>query len=70
MTDTRSVRIAESADVDPAATIGDETRVWHLAQIREGARVGRECIIGRGAYLGPGVVLRGRCSVGQVLVVG
>ena len=69
MTDTRSARIAESADVDPAATIGDETKVWHLAQIREGAHVGRECIIGRGAYLGPGVVLGDRCKVQNYALV-
>ena len=69
MTDTRSARIAESADVDPASTIGAETKVWHLAQIREGARVGRECIIGRGAYIGPGVVLGDRCKVQNYALV-
>ena len=37
--------------------------VWHLAQIREGAEVGADCIIGRGAYIGPGVVLGDRCKV-------
>jgi acetyltransferase-like isoleucine patch superfamily enzyme len=63
MFDTRPARIDPSADVDPAAAIGDGTTVWHLAQVREGARVGSECIIGRGAYIGPGVVLGNRCKV-------
>jgi acetyltransferase-like isoleucine patch superfamily enzyme len=63
MTETRPARITESADVDPDALIGDETTVWHLAQVREGARIGGECIIGRGAYIGPGVVLGDRCKV-------
>jgi UDP-2-acetamido-3-amino-2,3-dideoxy-glucuronate N-acetyltransferase len=47
--------IAASADVDERAAVGAQTRVWHLAQIREGAEVGAGCIIGRGAYVGPGV---------------
>jgi acetyltransferase-like isoleucine patch superfamily enzyme len=46
------IRIQESADVSPAATIGDGSSVWHLAQVREGAVLGKNCIIGRGAYVG------------------
>jgi len=45
------------ADVDERATIGAGTTVWHLAQIRENARLGRGCIVGRGAYVGPGVII-------------
>jgi acetyltransferase-like isoleucine patch superfamily enzyme len=37
--------------------LGDGTTVWHLAQIREDARLGENCIIGRGAYVGPGVII-------------
>ena len=55
--------IADSADVDPRALVGNGTRVWHLAQIREDARVGTDCIIGRGAYIGPGGVVGDRCKI-------
>ena len=34
-------RIVRTADVDDRATIGDGTSVWHLAQVREGAVLGR-----------------------------
>lgn len=47
--------IAPSADVSGSATIGDGCKIWHLAQVREGARLGVGCIIGRGAYVGSGV---------------
>jgi UDP-2-acetamido-3-amino-2,3-dideoxy-glucuronate N-acetyltransferase len=50
-------RVVPSADVDERATVGAGTRIWHLAQVREGAVVGRGCTIGRGAYVGPGVRL-------------
>lgn len=50
-------RIEITADVDARAEVGDGTTVWHLAQVREHAKVGRNCVIGRGAYVGPGVRL-------------
>jgi UDP-2-acetamido-3-amino-2,3-dideoxy-glucuronate N-acetyltransferase len=49
--------VAATADVDPRAVVGPGTTIWHLAQIREDARLGRNCIVGRGAYVGPGVVI-------------
>jgi len=49
--------VQPTADVDDSAVLGSGTRVWHLAQIRERARLGRNCIVGRGAYVGPGVTI-------------
>lgn len=49
--------IQPTADVDGSAVLGTGTAVWHLAQIREHARLGRDCIVGRGAYVGPGVII-------------
>jgi UDP-2-acetamido-3-amino-2,3-dideoxy-glucuronate N-acetyltransferase len=54
---TNAPSVAISADVDESAVIGDGTKIWHLAQVRENAELGSGCIIGRGAYVGPGVVL-------------
>lgn len=50
-------RVHPAADVDESAELGPRTTVWHLAQIRENARLGADCIVGRGAYVGPGVVI-------------
>ena len=63
MTLTQPAFVADSADVDPRAVVGEGTRVWDLAQLREDVRVGRDCVIGRGAYLGPGVVVGDRCKI-------
>jgi len=52
-----STEVHQTADVDERATLGAGTTVWHLAQIRENARLGRGCIVGRGAYVGPGVII-------------
>lgn len=59
----------ESADVSGAANVGAGTTVWHLAQIREGARVGRNCIIGRGAYIGTGVTVGDNCKIQNLALV-
>jgi UDP-2-acetamido-3-amino-2,3-dideoxy-glucuronate N-acetyltransferase len=61
--------VESSADVSASAAIGDGSRVWHLAQIRESARIGRECIVGRGAYIGAGVVMGDNCKVQNYALV-
>jgi UDP-3-O-[3-hydroxymyristoyl] glucosamine N-acyltransferase len=48
-------KVMASADVDDDAEVGEGTSIWHLAQVREGARIGRNCVLGRGCYVGPGV---------------
>ena len=58
-----TTRISDDAQVAGDVTIGDGTRVWNLVQIREGARIGAECVIGRGAYIGIGVRLGDRCKI-------
>lgn len=56
-------KIVDTADVDSGATIGDGSSVWHLAQVREDAVLGANCVIGRGAYIGSGVRLGDNCKV-------
>ena len=40
-----------SADVDDGVVIGAGTRVWSNVQIREGARIGSNCILGRNCFV-------------------
>ena len=69
MTETHSVRIVDSADVAADAEIGEGSSIWHLAQVREQARLGRNCIVGRGAYIGTGVVMGDNCKVQNYALV-
>jgi UDP-2-acetamido-3-amino-2,3-dideoxy-glucuronate N-acetyltransferase len=48
-------QVSATAEVADTAHIGGGSRIWQLAQVREGASLGRSCIVGRGAYVGPGV---------------
>jgi acetyltransferase-like isoleucine patch superfamily enzyme len=61
--------VEPSADVAGDAALGDGSVVWHIAQIREGAVLGKNCVIGRGAYVGPGVSLGDGCKVQNYALV-
>lgn len=63
------VRIEDSADVSPQASIADGSSVWHLAQVREGATLGRGCVVGRGAYVGSGVQVGDHCKIQNYALV-
>lgn len=69
MTTSNPVRIVDSADVSPDASIGDGSSIWHLAQVREGVRMGENCIVGRGAYIGTGVEMGDNCKVQNYALV-
>jgi acetyltransferase-like isoleucine patch superfamily enzyme len=62
-------RIEASADVSPDAEIGDGSQIWHLAQVRERARLGTGCVVGRGAYIGTGVQMGDNCKVQNYALV-
>jgi len=56
-------RIHSTADVSPDATIGEGSQIWHWVQVREGARIGRDCRIGKDAYIDADVILGDGCKV-------
>jgi acetyltransferase-like isoleucine patch superfamily enzyme len=55
--------IHPTAVVDPRAELGDQVRVWHWTQVREGVRIGAESIIGKGCYLDAGVQIGSRVKL-------
>lgn len=59
----RDVYIHPTADVSDKATIGAWTRIWHQAQVREGAVLGERCIVGKGAYVDKDVRIGDNCKL-------
>jgi acetyltransferase-like isoleucine patch superfamily enzyme len=57
------VSIHPTAEVSADARIGAGTRIWSQAQVREGAVVGSECILGKGSYLDFQVRIGDRCKL-------
>jgi acetyltransferase-like isoleucine patch superfamily enzyme len=46
-----------TSEVSSIARIGEGTRIWHQAQVRDGAAIGRNCIVGKGVYVDFDVVI-------------
>jgi acetyltransferase-like isoleucine patch superfamily enzyme len=58
-----TARIHATADLEDDVGVGAGTSVWHRAQLRTGARIGRDGIIGRDVFIDEGVVLGDRVKV-------
>ncbi len=64
-----SAKISPSASVDASAVIGDGSSVWGDAQIRGGAKLGKNCIIGTGAYIDADVVIGDNCKIQNLALI-
>lgn len=58
-----SARVHATADVEDDVHIGPGTAVWHRAQVRQGARLGAECVIGRDAFIDESVTIGDRVKI-------
>jgi len=58
-----AAHVHASADLEADVTVGPGTSIWHRAQIRTGARIGRDCVIGRDVFIDEGVSLGDRVKV-------
>ena len=57
------VFIHSTASVDDRAEIGTGTKIWINVQVREGARIGRDCILSKDVYVDHEVVIGDECKV-------
>lgn len=51
MKERKEVRIHATAEVSDLAEIGPGTSIWHQCQVREGVKIGANCILGKGVYV-------------------
>ncbi len=58
-----NVRIAPTAEVDEGAQIGPGSAIWGLTNVRSGAVLGADCIVGRGVYIEDDVIIGDRVKV-------
>lgn len=58
-----SARVHATADLEAGVTVGPGTGIWHRAQVRNGAVIGAECVIGRDAFIDEGVRLGDRVKI-------
>lgn len=53
----------ETAVVDPGATIGDNTRIWHFSHVCAGARIGADCSLGQNVFVANRVRIGDRVKI-------
>jgi UDP-2-acetamido-3-amino-2,3-dideoxy-glucuronate N-acetyltransferase len=58
-----SARVHATADLEPDVSLGPATTIWHRAQIRTGATLGAECIVGRDVFIDEGVQIGDRVKI-------
>ena len=63
MADRADVRIHPTAEVSDDAVIGAGTSIWNQAQVRERARIGSGCIVGKNVYVDFDVVIGDRVKI-------
>ena len=59
----KKIYIHHTAIVDPKSTIGNQTKVWVNAQIREDAVIGNKCIISKDVYIDRNVKIGNFCKI-------
>lgn len=64
-----TARIHPTADLEADVWVGPGSSIWHRAQVRTGARIGAQCIIGRDAFIDEGVTLGDRVKVQNLALV-
>lgn len=52
-----------SAEVAAQVTIGKNSSIWNLTKIREGARIGKNCILGKNVYIDCDVTVGSDCKI-------
>jgi acetyltransferase-like isoleucine patch superfamily enzyme len=57
------VHIHPSATIDPEAEIGDGSMVWVNVQVRENAKIGRNCVLSKDVYIDCNVSIGDECKI-------
>ena len=52
-----------SAIIDPGASIGDDSRIWHFTHVCAGACIGKGVSLGQNVYVGNRVVIGDYCKI-------
>ncbi len=58
-----AVVIHPTAEVSTEADIGDGTYIWNEVQVREGAKIGANCRLGKCVYVDKNVVIGDDCKI-------
>jgi UDP-2-acetamido-3-amino-2,3-dideoxy-glucuronate N-acetyltransferase len=64
-----SARVHATADIEPDVTVGSGSSIWHRAQVRTGARLGSECVVGRDVFIDEGVTIGDKVKIQNAALI-
>lgn len=64
-----SVFVHELAFVENDVELGDGTKIWHFAQVRTGAKLGKDVIVGKSSFIDTGVVIGNNVKIQNLVSV-
>jgi UDP-2-acetamido-3-amino-2,3-dideoxy-glucuronate N-acetyltransferase len=64
-----SARVHATADLEPDVGVGAGSTIWHRAQLRTGARLGRDCVVGRDVFIDEGVTVGDRVKIQNLALI-
>ncbi len=64
-----SARVHPTADIEADVTVGPGTSIWHRTQVRVGARIGAQCVIGGSVFIDEGVTIGDRVKIQSAALV-
>lgn len=59
----KEVQVHSTATIDSSSEIGDGSRLWVNVQVRENAKIGKNCILSKDVYVDCNVVIGDGCKV-------
>ena len=57
------IKIHSTAEVSSTAQIGEGTSIWNHSQVRENAKIGADCILGKNVYVDFGVIIGDKVKI-------
>jgi acetyltransferase-like isoleucine patch superfamily enzyme len=64
-----SARVHPTADLEADVRIGAASTVWHRAQIRTGASLGADCVVGRDVFIDADVAIGNRVKIQNAALI-
>jgi UDP-2-acetamido-3-amino-2,3-dideoxy-glucuronate N-acetyltransferase len=58
-----SYYVHETAIIDPGASIGANSKIWHFCHLMPGCELGEDCSLGQNVFVAQGVTLGRNCKV-------
>lgn len=59
----KNIFVHKTAEIEQNIKIGKNTKIWHFAQIRGGAKIGQNCIIGKNVFIDFEVIVGNNCKI-------